>query len=91
MSVFGTTGTKEPELEKVKNNILQVKKQTSLKIAVGFGIKSGSQIAELKKAADLIVIGSAYCQIIEKHLNDKNNMLLQLEEFNKEITKFFFA
>lgn len=88
ISVFGTTGTKEPNLDIVTKELKRIKTQTSHKIAVGFGIKSGKQIEILKINADLIVIGSAYCTIIEKNLDDKANLLNRLEIFNQEITKY---
>ena len=89
ISVFGITGTTEPQLNIVKKQLQKLKNRTTHKIAVGFGIKSTEQVSELKKHADLIVIGSAYCKIIQENSN-KTILLNQIENFNKMISASLF-
>ena len=85
ISVFGTTGTKTPDLIEVNKKISELKKQTGKKIAVGFGIKSKSQFKQLQSNADLCVIGSAYCNIIEDNLKNPDILLEKLSNFNNEL------
>ena len=85
ISVFGITGTQKPNLKSVKKEVLILRKATKKKIAVGFGINSKAQVKELSGFSDLIVIGSAYCKIIEKHQTKKSILLKELKAFNKSL------
>ena len=42
-------------------------------MAVGFGIKTPAQVAEVGKIADAAVVGSALVDIIEANLDDNGN------------------
>ncbi|MGY9107933.1 MAG: tryptophan synthase subunit alpha, partial [Alphaproteobacteria bacterium] len=42
-------------------------------VAVGFGIKTPAQVAEVGKVADAAVVGSALVDIIEANLDDNGN------------------
>lgn len=59
VSVLGITGTKTPNIEQVKRNVARIKRQTSLPVAVGFGVKSAEQAASIASGADAVVVGSA--------------------------------
>ncbi len=86
ISVFGITGSKTPDLKKVERELNYIKKHIKKKIAVGFGINNAEQIKSLRKFSDLVVIGSAYCKIIEAHLSEPKIMLEQLASFNQQIS-----
>ena len=43
---------------------------THLPVAVGFGVKTGEQVAAIGKVADGVVIGSALVNAIEASLDD---------------------
>ncbi len=43
VSVLGITGTKVPDVAQVISNVARIKRQTSLPVAVGFGVKSAKQ------------------------------------------------
>lgn len=67
ISVTGVTGTALPVLEDIRRDVGKIREQTSLPIAVGFGISTPAQAGAIAPLADGIVIGSAVVRLIEKH------------------------
>ena len=59
VSVAGVTGTKTFTAEDVRNAVRRIKAHTTLPCAVGFGIKTPDQAAEIARFADGAVVGSA--------------------------------
>jgi tryptophan synthase alpha chain len=59
VSVLGITGTKVPDAAQVISNVVRIKRQTSLPVAVGFGVKSAKQAEAIAQGADAVVVGSA--------------------------------
>jgi tryptophan synthase alpha chain len=68
VSITGITGTAAPDVNAVHTHVAQIKKATSLPVAVGFGVKSPEQAQALGKVADAVVVGSALVGAIEKSL-----------------------
>jgi tryptophan synthase alpha chain len=66
VSITGITGTAAPDVNAVHTHVAQIKKATSLPIAVGFGVRSAEQAKALAKLADAVVVGSALVSAIEK-------------------------
>ncbi len=66
VSVSGITGTKRPSISSVKSAVSRIKKFTKLPIVVGFGIKYKSQIEQISRFADGVVIGSSLVTVIEE-------------------------
>lgn len=73
VSVTGITGAAAPDIARVHENVARIKKQTSLPVAVGFGVKSADQVREIVKGADGAVVGSAIVREIEAHLDENGN------------------
>ncbi len=59
VSIAGTTGAAAPEPADVAKSLERIRKATKLPIAVGFGIRTGNQAAEIAKIADGAVVGTA--------------------------------
>lgn len=59
VSIAGITGTRSADLEAVSADVGRIRKQTSLPIAVGFGIKTAEQVHKTAEIADAVVVGSA--------------------------------
>jgi len=78
ISYSGTTGTKKYNLDFINNSIKLIKKNSDIKIGVGFGIKTAEDVAEISKKTNTnaIIIGSACVSIIE---NGTKNKLSGLE------------
>ena len=71
VSMTGITGQALPDTDIVAKAVKNIKKHTSLPIAVGFGIKTRDQAAKIGRAADGVVVGSAIVNAIASTL-DKN-------------------
>jgi tryptophan synthase alpha chain len=68
VSVLGITGTKTPDLDSVKRNVLRLKGHTKLPIAVGFGVKTAEQARIIARHADGVVVGSALVDAVRDTL-----------------------
>jgi tryptophan synthase alpha chain len=80
VSRAGVTGTRESvsaEAEKLVNRMRQF---SSLPIAVGFGISNAAQVADVKRYADAVVVGSAIVAEMER-LEGKPELVQKIGEF----------
>ncbi|HYU12202.1 MAG TPA: tryptophan synthase subunit alpha [Stellaceae bacterium] len=59
VAVTGITGTRSADAASVHAAVKRVRRFSQLPIAVGFGIKTPAQAAEVAKVADAVVVGSA--------------------------------
>lgn len=59
VAIAGITGTRSAAIDGVSNAVARLKKHTTLPVAVGFGIKTPQQAAEIARVADAAVVGSA--------------------------------
>lgn len=59
VSLAGVTGTADVKTDVVRERMKKVREHVRAPIAVGFGIKTSSDVAELRGVADAIVVGSA--------------------------------
>lgn len=59
VSVRGITGTSSAAASDIATNVARIRKQTDLPIAVGFGIRTPEQAAEVAEVADAAVVGTA--------------------------------
>ena len=69
VSIAGITGTKAPDLADVKGHVGRIKAQTSLPVAVGFGVKTEQQVSAIAGIADGVVVGSALVGAIAESLD----------------------
>ena len=67
VSVAGITGQQQAAQASIDEAVARLKAATELPIAVGFGVRTPSQAAEIAKVADGVVVGSALVEIIAKH------------------------
>ena len=72
VSITGVTGTKSANIEEVGAHIQEIKKHTDLPVAVGFGIKTPEDAANMSKIADAVVVGSAIVDNMHANQNDDN-------------------
>ena len=66
ISVLGITGTKKPNLKSIRLAIEKIRKNTTIPIAVGFGIRTPEQAAKIVNYSDAVVVGSAIVEKIEE-------------------------
>lgn len=72
VSIAGTTGAAAPSPSDVDKALTRIRKTAELPIAVGFGIRSGAQAAEIAKIADGAVVGTALVEQVALGSDDAN-------------------
>ena len=70
VSIMGITGTRSATAEAVREAIERLKRHTNLPVAVGFGIKTPGQAAEVANVADAAVVGSALIDRLKARLDE---------------------
>ncbi|GAB3448841.1 tryptophan synthase subunit alpha [Insolitispirillum peregrinum] len=70
VSITGVTGTASANVAVVGQAVARLREKTDLPIAVGFGIKTPAQCAEMAQVADAVVVGSAVVQKLADGLTD---------------------
>jgi len=88
VSIAGVTGTKSANIDEVGKHIAHIKTQTDLPIAVGFGIKTPSDAANMSKIADAVVVGSSIVQNMQENQDDadlSDIIACQVTELKKAI------
>ncbi len=68
VSIAGITGTASANNSDVANAISNVRQQSALPVAVGFGIKTVEHVRQTAQIADAVVVGSVIIQQIESGL-----------------------
>ena len=69
VSITGITGTKEVPVDHVRHAVALLKAHTDLPVAVGFGIRTPEQAADIAGAADAAIVGSAVVRTIAESLD----------------------
>ena len=86
ISVTGVTGTAKPNIEDIKRDVARIRKDCDLPVAVGFGISTPDQAAEIAPHADGIVIGSAIVKLIAENAGS-NDLIPRVSSFAGAIKK----
>jgi len=63
----GVTGRSGGEAGSLPERIAELRRQTTLPIAVGFGISNPTEASRLKGVADAIVVGAAFMRAVAEH------------------------
>jgi len=70
VSVAGITGKQQAAQDSIEAAVAKLKAQTDLPVAVGFGVRTPEQAADIARVADGVVVGSAIVEIIGEHGKD---------------------
>jgi len=70
VSITGITGTRAAKTSDVAGHVGRIRAMTDLPVAVGFGIRTPEQAAEIASVADAAVVGSALVDRITANLDD---------------------
>jgi tryptophan synthase alpha chain len=65
-AVMGVTGARDVVSSAAPELVARVREHTSLPIAVGLGVRSGAQAAEIAGFADGVIVGSAFVSAVEE-------------------------
>ena len=69
VSIAGITGAARPDPQKVAASVARIKSHTTLPVAVGFGVRTAADAAEIAKVADGVVVGSALVDAVRQSLH----------------------
>ncbi len=72
VSIMGITGTRSATGEAVREAVTRLKRHTNLPVAVGFGIKTPEQAAQVAGVADAAVVGSAVIERLKAGLDGES-------------------
>ncbi|WP_095011342.1 tryptophan synthase subunit alpha [Tsuneonella mangrovi] len=67
VAVAGITGMQQAAIESIRDNVTRIKRATNIPVAVGFGVRTPEQAAQIARVADGVVVGSALVELVEKH------------------------
>jgi tryptophan synthase alpha chain len=70
VSVAGITGLQQAAQASIAEAVGRFKASTDLPVAVGFGIRTPEQAADIARVADGVIVGSAIIDIVAKHGTD---------------------
>jgi len=69
VAIAGVTGTRSADAAAVREAVARLRKFTSLPVAVGFGIRTPDQAAEVARVADASVVGTALVDRLAQNLD----------------------
>ncbi len=72
VSLTGITGAKLTDLEDVRRNVAKIRHVTDVPVAVGFGIATPQDAAQVASIADGVIVGSAIVRQIGVHQQDQD-------------------
>ena len=70
VSVAGVTGARASVANDIGSMVEMIRERASLPVAVGFGISTPQQAADVASLADGVVVGSALVKLFENHTGD---------------------
>lgn len=74
VSINGITGSASPDANNVAAAVARIKRHTDLPIAVGFGIKTPEQAADIARLGDGAVVGSAIVSAIAAEIDSNGKI-----------------
>ena len=75
VSITGITGTRSASAADIQPHVARIRAQTDLPVAVGFGITTPEQAADIAGIADAAVVGSALVKVITDNLDDSGRAM----------------
>jgi tryptophan synthase alpha chain len=85
VSLTGITGTQKAVARTVVKSINHIKRFTSKPVCAGFGISTPSQVKDIGRAADGVIVGSAIVKAIEQHKG--NNLIPAVSRYVHSLVK----
>ncbi|WP_284126338.1 tryptophan synthase subunit alpha [Parerythrobacter aestuarii] len=78
VAVAGITGMQQAAIESIEANVTRIKQSTDIPVAVGFGVRTPGQAAEIARVADGVVVGSALVELVAEYGKDAPAKLREL-------------
>ena len=67
VSVAGITGLQQAAQASIEEAVARLKASATIPVAVGFGVRTPEQAAQIAKVADGVVVGSALVELVAQH------------------------
>jgi tryptophan synthase alpha chain len=83
VSLKGVTGSANLDIASVADKVAEIRQNTDLPIAVGFGIKNAESAAKVARISDAVIVGSALVQLIETEPQER--LLETIAAFMREL------
>jgi tryptophan synthase alpha chain len=84
VSLTGITGAQLVNLEDVRKNVEKIRKVTRIPVAVGFGVATPEDAANVAAIADGVIVGSAIVKLIAAY-SQKPEMVKHVAEFVRSL------
>jgi tryptophan synthase alpha chain len=85
ISRLGVTGVRETIAEGAHELVARIRRETTLPIALGFGISSPDHVRAVGQWADAAVVGSGLVQVIAEH-GDSESLVPEVEAYVRWLT-----
>ncbi len=85
VSMKGVTGASHLDVDSVSVKVSEIKKNTSLPVGVGFGIKDAESASAIADFADAVIVGSAIVKRVADNLTNPDLMNKAVADLIKEI------
>jgi tryptophan synthase alpha chain len=82
----GVTGERSKLAENIRERVTEIRQETELPVAVGFGISNPEQVALVAELADAVVVGSAIVRRIGKLAADRE-LPQRIKEFVQPLVR----
>jgi tryptophan synthase alpha chain len=87
VTITGTTGQKSANLEELEKSINKIRSASNLPIVAGFGIKNKKDVEDISAYTDGVVIGSSIVNIIKNNIQNKDEMMNEINLFTQDLKK----
>jgi len=85
VSLKGVTGAGHLNIADVKSKLSEIRENTTLPVAVGFGVKDAETAQTISELADGVVVGSAFIRKIAENLDDPENAKMEIIALTKSM------
>ncbi len=86
-AVMGVTGARATTSELAEPLVRRTRATTDLPVAVGLGVSTRDQAAELASYADGVIVGSAFVRTLQEHAGDRSASLAALASLTAELAE----
>ena len=86
VSLTGITGARRAMSSDIENNVSRIRALTNKPVAVGFGISNPSQVLEITRFSDGVIVGSAIVKVIADH-KGRGNLVKKVGDLVRRLKK----
>lgn len=84
VSMTGVTGSQKVDATAIAESVNELKAQSSIPVAVGFGVSTPEDASAVAKIADAVVVGSALVKLIAEH-GRSQSLLGEVKRFVQQL------